>query len=112
MYLQVVGNWQEYAVMVATFLLGILVTSGRPMPTLIKLIQVLKGWLNKILPGSNWGAILKWVFAGLLTAAFAWINGDLSFSELTPAVLLGLFYLFQSYMSAWYEKLKESGALR
>jgi len=112
MFLQVTGNWQEYGIALATFLVGILVTSGRPMPTIILLIQMLKGWLNRILPGADWGAILKWVFAGLLTAAFAWINGDLNFGELTPAILLSLLYLFQSNMNEWYEKLKEAGALR
>lgn len=109
---QIAANWQEYGIVLVTFLLSIIITGGRPAPTLIYLIQVLKGWFGKVLPGVNWGALLKWLFAGLLAAAFAWVNGDLNFGELTPAVLLGLLYLFQQNMHEWYEKLKEAGALR
>lgn len=112
MYLQIVGNWQEYGIALLSFVLGLILTGGRPAPTLISLIQILKDWLNRILPGQNWGAILKWVFAGLLTISFAWINGDLNFGELTPAVLIALLTLFQKNLHDWYEKLKEAGAFR
>ena len=101
----------EWVIVALTFLAGLVVTSGRPTPTLIKFIQWVKLKLNL---SSNSAATLKWVVAGVLSAVFMVINGDLvlDWGALSPGAFLALMYLFQNNLHDWYKKLEEAGALR
>ena len=97
----------EYIKVLVVFVFGYLVSGGEPTG-LVQLIQWAKIALH--LDGKG-AAVLKWALALVTAVALAWINGQLDFAEMTPAVFLGLLMTIAAGSEYWYRKLRDKGKL-